>query len=238
MVISRVKRHTVEQAKELPSNIWKRGDPVDSSDAAYSDGDGTADAITASMASTSISVAPRTPTKQGPRPQMETPVVPRSYPGVGGKQNPATTDESYVNTAILGLLQILTLSMVELGQFSGEQLDFGDLDWMADRLSLKLYRRQSGIEPAALMEARLDGFLCKRDTRPDGLPLFNDLPLAIVEAKACVRSAAGSAIRWQESAEMACWVSSLFPHPLPTLSPLSLSPPSVSRLVTCRSIGR
>jgi hypothetical protein len=146
---------------------------------------------------------------------METPAVPRSYPAVGGVQNPATTDENYVNTALLSLLQMLIYYMRELtvspnSRLDFRGLDFGALDWLADRLALKLYRRQSGIGPAALMEARLDGYLCKRSSQPsNGGPLFNDLPLAIVEAKACVRSAGGSAIRWQESAEMACWVSSL-----------------------------
>lgn len=128
-------------------------------------------------------------------------------------QNPASTDEYYVNTAILVLLQQLVSDMRQLAtepldrrlDFRG--LDIKDLDWLVDRLSLKLYSRQSGSVPTELMEARLDGYLCKRRykraTHGQMVPVFNNLPLAIVEAKAYVRRAAGSAIRWQESAEMA-----------------------------------
>jgi hypothetical protein len=77
-----------------------------------------------------------------------------------------------------------------------------------------LYRPKSGTDPVVLLAARVDGYLCKRDYRRQkhgqrAPPVFNNLPLAIIEAKACVRRAAGSAIRWQESAEMASWVSSL-----------------------------
>ncbi len=123
-------------------------------------------------------------------------------------QNPATSDETYVNTALLLLLQAVTLSMAQRGKSFDNRLDFGDLDWMADRLPLKLYRRHSENHAVELMEARVDGYLCKRGYE-NGLPRFNNVPLAIVEAKACVRRSGGSAIRWRESAEMACWVSSL-----------------------------
>ncbi len=99
--------------------------------------------------------------------------------------------------------------MAQLGKSSDGRLDFADLDWLADRLPLKLYRRKPDSAPAELMEARVDGYLCKRGYGNDQLLHLNNLPLAIVEAKASVRSSGGSAIRWQESAEMACWVSSL-----------------------------
>jgi hypothetical protein len=231
LVMSRIKKvHTEAEAAAMPSKVWKTGDdPVgaspsdgggdndDDGKGGDGSGDGGASTATTSMAKMSISDTPKTPVKQGARAQhqMETPAVPRSYPAAGGMQNPATTDENYVNTALLLLLQMVTYYIRELtvasdGRLDFRGLDFGALDWLADRLALKLYRRQPGIGPATLMEARLDGYLCKRSSQPgSGGPLFNDLPLAIVEAKACVRSAGGSAIRWQESAEMACWVSSL-----------------------------
>ncbi|AEO64018.1 uncharacterized protein THITE_2109690 [Thermothielavioides terrestris NRRL 8126] len=177
--------------------------------------------ITAAVSRTTIASAPETPRKQLiPKVlEVETPAVPKYLPAIGGMQNPATSDETYVNTALLLLLQTLTLSMSELGNSMDGRLDLGDLEWLADRLPLKLYRHQPQSDwntqkPAELMEARVDGYLCKRDYHPpdkDGvaLPRYNNLPLAIVEAKPCVRNAAGSSIRWQESAEMACWVSSL-----------------------------
>ncbi|KAL2022649.1 hypothetical protein VTK56DRAFT_4993 [Thermocarpiscus australiensis] len=151
---------------------------------------------------------------------METPAVPRSFLAVGGMQNPATSDETYVNTSLLLLLQTLTLGMSELGKSVDCRLDFGGLEFLADRLALRMYRHRSpgGSEdddgPVELMEARVDGYLCQRDYHPPDkdshiLPRYNNLPLAIVEAKPCVRRSAGSAIRWQESAEMACGVSSL-----------------------------
>ena len=139
---------------------------------------------------------------------MDTPLVPRTFQAAGGMRNPATSDETYVNMALLVLLQALTVSMAQRGKSFDTRLDFGDLDWLADRLPLKLHRRHSESQVVELMEARVDGYLCKRRFE-DGMPQFNNVPLAVVEAKACTRRAAGSAIRWQESAEMACWVSSL-----------------------------
>ena len=207
LVSSKVKEnYTDVEAAALPSKVWKTGNSAGSSP---SSSDATSvNAITASMAKTSISEPPRTPARSRAQHQMETPAVPKSYPAVGGMQNPASSDETYVNTALLMLLQALTLSMAQRGNSFDGRLDFGQLDWLADRLPLKLYRRQSEGQAVELMEARVDGYLCKR--RYEGGKLrFNNVPLAIVEAKACVRSAGGSAIRWQESAEMACWVSSL-----------------------------
>ncbi len=221
LVMARIKsRYTAAEEAALSSKIWKSVASVDddsSIDSFSADDDAASvNAVVASMASTSISERPKMPSKQvsQAQPQMETPAVPRSFPTTGGTQNPPTSDETYVNTALLLLLQTLTLSMAELGKSLHNRLDFGDLDWLADRLPLKLYRRQSGGGPVELMEARVDGYLCKRDYHPHDkngaiLPRLNNLPLAIVETKPCVRSSGGTSIRWQESAEMACWVSSL-----------------------------
>ncbi|KAL2258503.1 hypothetical protein VTK26DRAFT_8168 [Humicola hyalothermophila] len=130
------------------------------------------DRVTASMSTMSISEPPKTPPKQVGEANMGTPAVPRSSPAVGGMQNPATSDETYVNTALLLLLQTLTLSMSELGKSVDGRLDFGNLEWLADRLPLKMYRRQppGGSEhednAVGLMEARVDGYLCRRDYHP------------------------------------------------------------------------
>lgn len=90
------------------------------------------------------------------------------------------------------------------------------LDWMADRLSLKLYDRSSkSPAPRELMESRVDGYLCRRDyvqssaDKTKFSPRFNQYPLAILEAKPFTRLSALSHIRWQESAEIASWVSGL-----------------------------
>lgn len=87
------------------------------------------------------------------------------------------------------------------------------LDWLADRLALNLVDRSSkATSPGKLMEARVDGYLCRRDFivgRGKLEPHFNSYPLAILEAKPFTRLSALSAIRWQESAEIASWVSGL-----------------------------
>ncbi|KAG8167627.1 hypothetical protein KVR01_003316 [Diaporthe batatas] len=90
------------------------------------------------------------------------------------------------------------------------------LDWLADRLALNLLDRSSKTtSPRKLMEARVDGYLCRRDFVVDPgrdgqlAPRFNQYPLAIIEAKPFTRLSALSSIRWQESAEIASWVSGL-----------------------------
>ncbi|POS72917.1 hypothetical protein DHEL01_v208694 [Diaporthe helianthi] len=95
------------------------------------------------------------------------------------------------------------------------------LDWLADRLPLYLLDQSSKATSARkIMEARVDGYLCRRDFVPGGHrddddddemlePRFNGYPLAILEAKPFTRLSALSAIRWQESAEIASWVSGL-----------------------------
>ncbi|KAJ4295763.1 hypothetical protein N0V88_004465 [Collariella sp. IMI 366227] len=99
--------------------------------------------------------------------------------------------------AILLLLQQLLSDMRQLAteplerRLDSRDIDLEDIDWLA----------------------RVDGYLWKRDyghdTKGQLVPVFNNLPLAIIEAKACIRRAGASAICWQESAEMASWVSSL-----------------------------
>ncbi|KAH6628829.1 hypothetical protein F5144DRAFT_550076 [Chaetomium tenue] len=208
LVMSRIKKHHTEvEAAAMPSKVWKSGDPVDTTSPGDSDSDDNANMATTSMAKMNISEVPKTPVKQGAlaQPQTETPAV-------GGMRNPSTTDENYVNTAFLSLLQILTYHIRELaescnsgldvrgldfgtldfgtldfGTLDFGTLDFGTLDWLADRLPLKLYRRQPGAELAALMEARVDGYLCKRGSLPekDGV-----VPQACFKVEVLVRHAA------------------------------------------------
>lgn len=259
---------------------------------------------------------PQTPAKQKqPRQPHEgfgTPPLDAAGPSAGGFQNPATTDETYVNTAVLLLLQTITSLMAHLQESyrtppasnsgsrpssrppsraadvqlpirtaggqppsrnasqeragpsgsqansrSGsverdtEQVDqrpsnqqsvrassttraenrdnskevlseilvnalpqlreLAYLDWLPDRLALELVDR-SGTSPfpRKLMEARVDGYLCRRERNEQGSRSRpNGIPLAIVETKPFTRSSAISSIRWQESAEVAAWVSGL-----------------------------
>jgi hypothetical protein len=250
---------------------------------------------------------PQTPTRQKqPRQPHEgfgTPALDPAKASAGGLQNPATADETYVNTALLLLLQTVTRLMTDLEQTyrrpsnpssrststassrapsrtasqertkeSGSQANSRSgsvdrvlatqldrrpssqpsdrpssssastrdnkegasqdpledalsklgglryLDWLADRVPLSLMDRSSKATAAKkLMEARVDGYLCRRDfvqapgTGKQGAfdPRFNKFPLAILEAKPFTRLSAISAIRWQESAEIASWVSGL-----------------------------
>ncbi|KAH8777857.1 hypothetical protein F5883DRAFT_409148 [Diaporthe sp. PMI_573] len=162
---------------------------------------------------------PQTPTKQKqPRQPQEgfgTPALDEARASAGGLQNPATADETYVNTALLLLLQTGDSPdplAIALSQARGLRY----LDWLADRLPLSLVDRSSKATSAKkLMEARVDGYLCRRDFVQDSNndkgfhPRFNKYPLAILEAKPFTRLSALSAIRWQESAEIASWVSGL-----------------------------
>lgn len=257
---------------------------------------------------------PQTPTKQKqtrqPHEGFGTPAVDRAGASAGGLQNPATADETYVNTALLLMLQTITRLMTDLeekhrirsnpsnrspstvnsqpgsrtgsrereraspagsqvGSRSGnvdqasretssrpgsqqssrahsstniksrddkrerspdpiavalsQVRGLRHLDWLADRLALNLMDRSPApasrpSKPSTakkLMEARVDGYLCRRDfVQSSGddakfYARFNKYPLAILEAKPFTRMSALSAIRWQESAEIASWVSGL-----------------------------
>jgi len=222
MAVTKIKKyHTTREVAALPKKVQKKGPPITDRVpvADFSDDDEAAvEKLTVSMATLNISKPPSTPVRRGPGPQLDlsTPAVPKSYPAVGGSQNPATTDECYVNTAILLFVQQLLFDMRQLTKqfpkkFTKKILgfDLDALDWLADRLSLKLYSRQPGSDPLELMESRADGYLSMRSSKAGETPAFSNLPLAIIEAKACVRRAGASPIRWQESAEVCCWVSSL-----------------------------
>jgi hypothetical protein len=123
MAVAKIKEsNSPPEVAALPKKVRKKVVPAISSsppaaaDSSDDDDASAAGKLTALMAKTSISGPPATPVRQGPRaqPQMETPVVPKSYQAVGGKQNPASTDEYYVNMAILVLLQQLLSDMRQL----------------------------------------------------------------------------------------------------------------------------
>lgn len=202
LVDSRVKEHYTLEEAARSRRVRKSMESIDG--------------ITASLSTTSITGPPQTPQKQTASheeelPSIQTPAVPSSLPATGGKQNPAASDETYVNTALLLLLQSVTFCMLNAGS---KELELGSLEWLADRLPLKMCKRipnLNGDEKVhELMEARVDGYLCHRQSGNGGnRPCYNNLPLVILEAKASTRRAGHNSIHWQESAEMACWVSSL-----------------------------
>lgn len=134
-----------------------------------------------------------------------TPQATSYHPAIGGQVNKPATDEYYVNTALLDLLFGIKL---------GVGVEFSSLDWLARRLPLKLKKnilsknsKTGKIEMlmTELMEARLDGYLCRRSSPFENKT--NTEPLAILEAKPYTRSSALASIRRQEGAEMACWIS-------------------------------
>lgn len=135
----------------------------------------------------------------------DTPQAVPYYPARGGQLNKPATDEYYVNTALLLLLQAIKLDV------GGE---FSRLDWLAKRLPLKLMvedlteNTETGkfdTSMRQLMEARVDGYLCRRSNAFE--KSLNTEPLAILEVKPFTRSSALASIRRQEGAEMACWIS-------------------------------
>lgn len=135
---------------------------------------------------------------------QSTPHVLSFYPGRGGKSNRPASDESYTNMSLLLLLQ----AVLDIG------VEFSSMEWLADRLPFKLTETvitknittETTVEQAQkLMEARVDGYLCRKSD-PFEEELNSDA-LAIIEVKPYVRSSAHPAIRRQEGAEMACWIS-------------------------------
>lgn len=127
-----------------------------------------------------------------------TPEVHSYYPATGSQFNKPAADEAYVNTALLLLLEVIT---VDVG------VQFSSMNWLAARIPFKLLEKvtttnsKTGKEnerTRKLMEARVDGYLEST---------FDTAPLAIIETKPYTRSSAQSSIRRQEAAEMACWIS-------------------------------
>lgn len=129
------------------------------------------------------------------------PMVTNYAMGAGNRANAPSADEAYPNTALLLLLQAVTLSVGGL---------FSDMDWLAPRIPLKLIHTvihplkfaKDPKEHIELLQAQVDGYLCKRNKSGQ----MNQLPLAICEAKPFVRVSALTQIQRQEGAEMACWI--------------------------------
>lgn len=245
------------------------------------------------------SPVPRTPLVNGssrqPQQGFGTPHLAAPGASAGGLQNPATSDEGFVNVALVLMLQAITRLMRRWEEdqkagnspsgrstsrvdsqtissapsqtapsapsqtgfrasSSGNPMDstpassrassptsnqrpddyseepssssasspaqvrgLGCLDWLITRLPLRLTDSSSEVAPSEeLMQARVDGYLSRRHfmRKPGDEPgIFeirrSELPLAILEAKPFTRLSALSATRWQESAEMAAWVSGL-----------------------------
>ncbi|EAQ86226.1 predicted protein [Chaetomium globosum CBS 148.51] len=103
-----------------------------------------------------------------------------SHPAAkGGADNPPSADESYVNVALLLLLQTIS---------QGFHKHFSDLHWVPPRLALHL--KVPVFNPAThtvdnklLLEARVDGYLCRGKAGPSW-----EKPMAICEAKSGTRS--------------------------------------------------
>ncbi|RWA10963.1 hypothetical protein EKO27_g4151 [Xylaria grammica] len=105
----------------------------------------------------------------------------------------AIQDEQIVNTALIEYLNALAIHCTQL-----------EANWTLHRLPL-IARDRAGLKT---YEARVDGYLRRRE---DGQPL------AIIEVKPFLRKKKPTAIRMQESAQMASWINQ---HRPPNLSQL------------------
>lgn len=114
-------------------------------------------------------------------------------------------DQHYVNMALVLLLSGVTLGVGD---------DCGTMDWLPSHLYFQLMEevttRGTGTEEdliwmRELVIARVLGYLSRR-AGPFQLELNTDAA-AILDAKPFTRSSARTAIRRQEGAQMACWIS-------------------------------
>lgn len=163
------------------------------------------------LSDTTITNIPVTPLKLEPHRQAvqdtlmddfkDTPGVRSYYPARGGKLN-KSADESFINAALLNLLQsVLNVSV-----------EFNSMEWLPTRLPFKLMeeiRTDTGrvSEKRKLMEARVDGYLHRKSSPGLLEEDFNADALAIIEVKRSIRSHDFPQIKRQEGAEMACWIS-------------------------------
>lgn len=128
--------------------------------------------------------------------------------------NRPSVDEMYANGALLLLLDEVRKEIFTARILSREKAATQVAEpktplsnWILPRLALRL-EAMPNLTPSItskrerLMQAQVDGYLCRR-VRDD----FSSVPLAICEAKPCVRSEHFDAILRQETAEMACWIS-------------------------------
>jgi len=121
----------------------------------------------------------------------EQPVLQAITPATGGRYAPAK-DEQIVNTALLALLQNLTIYHPKL-EFHAA----GEPEWTIERLQLKFES----------WTAVTDGYL-----------RINDQTKALVEVKPYVRKDGLVPVQAQESAQMAAWI---YRHPDDEITTLS-----------------
>ncbi|KAI0410438.1 hypothetical protein F5X98DRAFT_381798 [Xylaria grammica] len=119
--------------------------------------------------------------------------TPDQVPTTPDRTSSRASDEQIVNTALIEYLNALTIHYTQL-----------EANWTLHRLPL-VARDRAGKKT---YEARVDGYLRRRE---DGQPL------AIIEVKPFLRRRKPTAIRMQESAQMASWINQ---HRPPNLSQL------------------
>jgi hypothetical protein len=176
---------TEEEAQRASKIVKPTLDPMESMASSFKN------KLVVSKAAGKQPAAPGTPPPKRPAFRMPegTPQVQSYQPARGNAANRPSADETYVNVALLLFLQAITKELPG---------PFRLLHWAAPRIPLKL----TGSDKKTLMEARVDGYLC----RSDEMARFDNVPLAICEAKPFVRSAGETSTQRQEAAEMACWI--------------------------------
>ncbi|KAI0467625.1 hypothetical protein F4859DRAFT_493029 [Xylaria cf. heliscus] len=146
---------------------------------------------------------PTTPDRGGSRAPYRTPED-ASSPFEDPRMFKAIQDEQIVNTALIEYLNALAIHCIQL-----------EANWTLHRLPL-IARDHRG---AKTYEARVDGYLKRR---------LDDYPLVIIEVKPFSRNRKKTAIRMQESAQMAAWINQYRP---PNMSELRGSKRKIKRLL-------
>ncbi|KAK4139682.1 uncharacterized protein C8A04DRAFT_15636, partial [Dichotomopilus funicola] len=155
-------------------------------------------AMTATHVKTDRSVVSKISISPGSASNNQTVVTPPRNDTHRNAQNSASVDETYVNTALLLLLQ---------GVCQEFKQPLRPLHWVPPRMALHVKVPGSAGKKKELLEARVDGYLCGLVEVPGTKSRFTN-PKAICEAKAAVRKSHRTEIERQESAEMAAWISS------------------------------
>ncbi len=139
--------------------------------------------------------APQTPAQQLIEATSPTPAATHELevfsPRTMELEKARSEDEEIVNSALINLLVSMTLCS-GIGAMKGRE----GLQWMPRRHSFSL-----GSANNVVCEARTDGLL-----RNPGNPDCGG-PLAILEVKPYMRTAAQAKIEWQEACQMAAWIS-------------------------------
>jgi hypothetical protein len=148
------------------------------------------------------------------------------YTGDPARDKTTIRDEQVVNAALVDFLIALTI----------DHTDLEEMNWAADRHAFVVKNRRSG-RLAKVYEARVDGVLCRGEYLKDDAEI-----LVIMEVKPFCRSEKLDAIRMQETAQMAAWISQQppsKPEPKPKSEPQpSLEASSGSRKQASLARGR